>query len=133
TQLRLAIHFRQVVLENRPRDVNRREHVGDQADGQRNRETANRSGAEQEQEEGRNYGRDVRVDDRHERLLETGVHSRSWRLAVAQLFANALKNQYVRVNAHADGQDDASDAWKRQHSTKVGERGKKNNQVEQER
>ena len=75
----------------------------------------------------------MRVDDGHERLLETGLHSRSWRLAVAQLLANALKNQYVRVNAHADGQDDASDAGKCQHSTKVGKRGKKNNQIEQER
>src|SRR5712664_4697368 len=49
-EYRLTIHLGQVVLENCPGHVDGGEHVGDQADGEGDREAANRSGAEQEQE-----------------------------------------------------------------------------------
>ncbi len=59
-------------LEERARDEDGREHVGDQAEEQRRREPANRPGAELEQERGRDERRDVRVDDRDEDAVEAG-------------------------------------------------------------
>src|SRR5258708_40071056 len=51
-KFRLPIHFRQVIFENRLRNINRSENVGDQTNGQGDRKPPDRSGAEQEYEEG---------------------------------------------------------------------------------
>ena len=46
------------------------EHAGHEADGERDAEAAHRSGAEVKEDDGRDQRRDVRVEDRHERLAE---------------------------------------------------------------
>src|SRR6202022_4515489 len=87
-ELRLAIHFRQVILENRLRNVDGRENVGDQTDGQRDRKPADRSGAKQKQEERGHNGGDVCIDNGYKRLAEAGLDRRRWRFAVAQFFSD---------------------------------------------
>ena len=52
----------------------------------------------------------MRVDDRAERARKTRVDGRAHRLAQAQLFADALEDQDVRVDRHADREHDARDA-----------------------
>jgi len=121
-----------VIVENRLGDLNGREHVGNQADGQRNRESANRASSKQKEEKGRDHRGYVRVDNRQKGFVESGLHGRCWLLAVAQLFANAFEHQHVGVNAHADGQNHASNAGQREHRTEVSECGKKNQQVQQQ-
>ena len=102
-QFRLAIHLRQVILEDRLRHIDRGEHVGDQADGQSDGESPDRAGAEDEQEYRRNHGGDVRVDDGQKRLIKAGFDSRRCGLAIANFFPNALEYQNVGVHAHTDG------------------------------
>src|SRR5258708_951436 len=57
-KFRLAIHFRQVIFKNRLRNVDGRENVGDQTDGQGDRKAADGSGAEQKQEKDEQKHRD---------------------------------------------------------------------------
>src|SRR5208337_5152518 len=129
-QFRLAVHFRQVILENRLRYEDGREHVGDQTNGQRHGEAPNRAGAKDEQEKGRNHGSDVGVDNRQKGLAKPGLDRRCWRLAVARFLADTLKDEHVGVYAHTDGQDDTGDTRQRQHGTKHGQRRQKNEQVQ---
>src|SRR5690606_2399905 len=55
------------------RDHHRREHGGDHADGQRPGEPAHRARSELEQDERRQNGREVRVDDRDHGAVEARV------------------------------------------------------------
>src|ERR1700757_308255 len=70
THFRLAIHLRQVILENRLGHVNGREYVGNQTDRQGHRETADRSGPKDEEEKGGNDGRNVGVDNGQKRFVK---------------------------------------------------------------
>ena len=80
----------------------------------RHREPANRARAEQEEDAtGHEHG-DVRVEDRRQRLVESGVDRRPGRGPDLQLLADALVDQDVRVHRRADGQHDARDAGQRQ-------------------
>ncbi len=47
----------------------------------------------------------MRIDDRDPCVCESLLDRRRRRLAIAQLFTNALKDQHVRVHAHTDRQD----------------------------
>ena len=92
----------------------RREQRREDAEHQRDGEALDRAGAEREQHDAGDQRRDVRVGDRRERLVEAGVDRRLRRIAVAQLFADALVDQHVRVGRHADREHDARDARQRQ-------------------
>src|ERR1700730_5288732 len=122
TEFRLPIHFRQVVLENRLGYIDGRENVGDQTDRQRNGKAANRSSAEQKEKESGHHSGDVSIDDSQESLVETGLHRGRGRFAIAQLFANALEDQYVGIHAHTDRQNDAGDSGQRQYRAERGKR-----------
>ena len=50
----------------------------------------------------------------------------------AQLFADALEDQHIGVNSHADGQDDAGDAGQGQRGVKTGQYRHDEEHVEQE-
>src|SRR5215831_12645046 len=93
TQLGLAIHLSQVVLENRLRYIDRCKYVGNQTDRQRNRKALDRPGPENEQEEGGNHGSYVGIDNGQKRLIEASLDSRRRRLSVTQLFADAFEHQ----------------------------------------
>src|SRR5262252_3516282 len=118
TQFGLPFHLGQVILENRFRNENRREHVGDQTYGQRDSEALDRASAEIKEEERRDDGRYVRVDDGQKGLVETGVDGGGSRLAVAQFFADALEDENIGVHAHTDRQDDTGDAGKSKHGAR---------------
>ena len=57
---------------------------------------------------------EVGVDDGRERAAEAGVERGDRRAAGAHLLADALVDQHVGVDRHADGQHDAGDAGQRQ-------------------
>src|SRR5271167_3444181 len=63
-------------LENDPRNKDRREQVGRQTEAEGHSEAAYRAGTEQEQDDGRNDRRHVRIDDRDQGVSEALVHSR---------------------------------------------------------
>src|SRR5712671_5327383 len=76
-------------VEDHPREDDRGEHVGDQPDGQRDRKTLDRSGAELEQEERADQGGDVGIEDGAERAVVTQLNRLAHALLVAQLLADA--------------------------------------------
>src|ERR1700730_5455694 len=106
-QFRLAIHLRQVILENCRGNINGRENVGNQTYRQGDRKAPDGPGAEQKEEESGNDRRDVSIDDGQEGFVKAGLHGGRRRFPIAQLLANTLEHQYVRIYAHADGQNDA--------------------------
>src|SRR2546421_5858560 len=131
-QLRLTVHLHQVILENRLRDVDRREDVRHQTYNQCNGETADWSGPEHTQKYGRNDSRDVSIDNRQKGFVKTGINGGRRGLTITQFLSDTLKDEDVGVHTHADGQDDASDTGKRQHSAGHGEKRQENDQVEKQ-
>src|ERR1051325_10415131 len=96
------------------RDTKNRVNTDAPSPKKRDRESADRAGAELEQEQRGDDGGEVRVDDRGERAREALLDRRARRLALAQLFADALEHEHVRIDGHAEGQNDAGDAGQRQ-------------------
>src|ERR1035437_4936564 len=123
----------QLVIENRLGNENCREHIGDQPDDQRHSESADRPLPEQEQEGARHHGGDVGVDNGPPRFVETRIHGRDDGLAGPQLLADTLENQYVRIDRHANGQNDSGDSGQRQNGVEIGERRHQHNRVEHQR
>src|SRR4028118_1164631 len=76
-------------VEHPAADEDGGEHGGQQADGQSDGEATDRAGAELEQEERRDQGRDVAVDDRRQRLLVTEIDRGPDSPAGAEPFAGA--------------------------------------------
>ena len=113
------------------------EHRGEQrcqdADDQRDGEALHRAGAELEEQEGGDDRRQARVGDGGQRVLEALVDGESHRLAVAQLLADALEDQHVRVHRDADGEHDAGEARQGQRGVEHGQRAHGVEQVEAER
>src|SRR5688500_17073098 len=101
---------RQNRLEHRPRHEHGGEDVGDETEEQRRGKAANGTGAELEQKRRRDQRRDVRVENRHEDAIEAGSDGLPRALAGGELFSYALEDQHVRVDAHADREDEAGDA-----------------------
>ena len=107
-----------MILENRLGHVDRGKDIGNQTNDQGDGKAADGARSEEAQEGGGNDGGDVRVDDGPEGIVETGIHRRGRGFAVADFFADPLKDQHVGVHAHADGKDDARDAREGQHGAK---------------
>ena len=55
-------------------------------------------------------------------LLNPALTAAIDRLAGAQLFADALKDQHVTVDRHTDAENDAGDAGQCQHGSEISER-----------
>ena len=72
--------------------------------------------AERVEEQRRDEGRDVRVDDRRERPVEALGTARSTDLPRCLLLADALVHEDVGVDRHAERQHDARDAGQRQRA-----------------
>src|SRR5437763_8982644 len=119
--------------EDRARDEDRREQVRQEAQDERDGEAANGARAEDEEEQRRDDDGDVRVNDRHEGAREAEVNRRRHGLAGTEFLAYALEDEHVRVNGHADAEDDARDAWKRQRRVEDDERGEREHGVEHQR
>ena len=97
-------------IEDNARDEDRCKQIGQQADGERDREALHRPGAEDEQKGRRDDGGDVRINDGDPGVGKALIDGRRGRLAGANLLADALEDQHIRVHAHADGENDAGDA-----------------------
>ena len=98
-----------------PRDTNTAENIDVRMprhvhDG----EAAHRARAEEQQRDARDHRRDVRVEDRAPRALVARLDRRMRRRAPAQLLADALVDQHVGVDRHAERQRDGRDAGQRQ-------------------
>ena len=67
--------------KNRPRNINCREQIDQQAQHQRDRKSANRSGAKNIEKQRRDDRGHVRIDDRNERMAESLFDRRGYGLA----------------------------------------------------
>src|SRR5690606_29494013 len=94
-------------LVDESRHEHRREEGRDDADAQRDREAPHRTGAVLQEDEGRHERGHVRVEDRRERLLVSLVDRRLRRATRAQLLADALADEHVRIHRHAQGEGEA--------------------------
>src|SRR5260221_901381 len=119
-------HFGRAILrfvvdvEDHARYEERREDRREETDQQRDGESLDRARSELEEEERRDDRRHVRIDDRAEGAGEAVLDGRADGLALAQLFADALEHQYVRIDGHTEGQDDAGDARQRERGLEDG-------------
>src|SRR5262245_44154508 len=73
------------VRDDQPRQRERGEHRGEDADAKRDGKAAHRPGADAEQHRGRDEGRDVGVENRGKRAREARVDRGDWRPAGAHL------------------------------------------------
>ncbi len=117
-QRRAAFLLLQDRVEDHARYQHRGKQVGKQTEGQRHRKPPHRTRTKQEQDHRRNDRRHVRIDDRDPRMRKPLLHRRRRRLAGPQLFANALKDQHIRVHAHTDRQNHARDSRQRQRRSR---------------
>src|SRR5262245_9163256 len=120
-------------VEDEAREEDRREQARHDADHQGDREALHRSGSELVQDDPGHDHRHVSVDDRRERALEACVDRRSDGLPEPELLTDALEDEDVRVDRHADRQHDPGDARQRQGRLEPGHRRQEDGEVEQER
>ena len=86
-------------------------------------EAAHRTGAEDEQGEAGDQRRDVGVENGAESALVTFRDCRLRWHAVAQFFADALVDQHIGVDRHAQGERDGGDAGQGQRRLQQREQG----------
>src|SRR5712664_1172678 len=91
-------------VEERPGDHERREQVGQNSHVERDGEALDRAGPVAVEEQPRDQGGAVAVDDGVERPVEPGVDRGLDGPTVPQLLADALEHEHVRVYRHADRQ-----------------------------
>src|SRR4030067_385063 len=84
----------QHAAEDHPGEQHRREHVGDEPDAQRHRESLDRSGAELEQEEGADERGQVGIQDRAEGAVVAEIDRLTHAWLVAQLIADAFEDKH---------------------------------------
>src|ERR1051326_792292 len=101
-------------MKNYTRDEDRGEKVREQAESERDGEAFDRASPEDKQKKCRNDGSDVGINNGDEGFAEALVHGCGSGLAVAQLFADALKDEYVGIYTHTDSKNDTGDARKSQ-------------------
>ena len=75
-----------------------------------NGKAAYRAGTENQQRNAGDQCRDVRVENRVEGAFVAGMDGVLRGRAIAQFFANALVDQYVGVDGHAQSQSDGGNA-----------------------
>ena len=107
--------------EERPDDEDGADHRGRETGEQRDGEALHRPGAELVEDGRRQRGRDVRVDDGAPGVTEAFVDRGAHGLAAIDLLADALEDQEVGVDRHADGEHEAGDARQRERRVEAGE------------
>ena len=117
----------------RARDHHRAEHRGQNAQAVHDGEALHRPGAEREQRNARDQRRHVRVENRAPGAVVAGVDRGLRRVAVAQLLADALVDQHVGVDRHAERERDRRDAGQRQRRLQHREQRDQEQQVGGER
>ena len=110
-----------------------REHVGEQANRERESEAADQAVAEVEEERGRDERRDVGVEDGEQHAIEAGGDRLLHAFRGPQFFLDALENQHVRVDAHADRENEAGDARQRHRRAGIRHQAEQHDQVDRDR
>ena len=119
-ELRHDVEIDQVFHDEVPGDEHRK-HRGEYADGQRDAESFDRSGAKPDHDGADAKLGDVRVDDRKKRFVVAGHQRGLEGFAKVQFLAHALENQDVGVDRHAHRQYDAGDARQRHGRADTGQ------------
>src|SRR5450756_420529 len=119
-------------VEEEVRHEDRGEDRGEKADDEGDGEALDGPRAELEQEEGGGDRRDVRVDDRAPGALEAEVDRGLRSLAVVHLLADAFEDEDVRVDRHADREDETRDARQRERRVDVRHRPEEDERVQDE-
>src|SRR5215831_1311993 len=101
-------------------DEHRGEDGAEQPGQERDREPLDGAGPVAEEEEGRDDRGHVRVDDRPEGAGEPLVDGGAHRLPEPELLADALEDQHVAVDRHADREDQPGDPREGQRRAEVG-------------
>src|SRR6185437_7158016 len=120
-------------IENEPRDDQRGEQAGGDTDGQRDAESFHRTGAHENQNDGRNQRRDVRVENGAEGAVIAGFERATQGFALGRFLANALENQHVGVDGHTYGEHDTGDAGQGQRGVDGGHDAQQDDDVEDQR
>ena len=120
-------------VDQAAREQHRREHRGQDAEAVHHGEAAHRPGAEREQRDAGDQRGDVGVEDRAPGALVAGVDRRLRRGAAAQLLADALVDQHVGVDRHAERQRDGGDAGQRQRGLQHRQHRHQQQQVDRQR
>src|SRR5258708_7217748 len=119
-------------VEDHARDEERREHRREETDQQRDGKSLDRTGAELEEEERRDDRGHVGIDDRAEGSREAVLDGSPDRLPIAELLANALEDEDIRVDGHTECEDDAGDAGQRQRGVEDGHHPEQDDEVQQQ-
>ena len=120
-------------VDDPARNEDRREHRGHDAEAVDDGEAAHRSGAEGQERDAGDQRRHVRVEDRAERALVACVQRRVRCRTPAQLLADALVDEDVGVDRHAERQRDGRDAGQRQRRLQHRQEGHEQHQVDGQR
>src|SRR5882762_1476388 len=105
-----AFLFAQNPIENYARNKHRRKQVRQQTKNQGDGKSLDRPRPENKQDRCRNNRGYVGIHNRDPSPRKPLLDGRRRRSPSPQLFADALKNQHVRVNTHTDGQNDAGNS-----------------------
>src|SRR2546425_4354410 len=111
---------------------NRREHTDQHPDGERDGKALDERRPEKVKDEAGDQRRDVRVPDRRPGAMHTGFHRGAQRPTRAQLLLDALEDQHVGVDCHADREDETREAGERERDPENLEDGQRDGRVEQE-
>ncbi len=114
-------------------DDERGEEIGDDAEHEGDGEATQRAGAEVGEHDGGDERGDVGVEDGAEGLLEAGVDGEAGGLAQRELVANALIDEHVGVDGHADGEHDAGDAGQREGEVELREEAEEKDEIHRQR
>src|SRR5215212_334256 len=119
--------------EDRAGDDDGAEHRDEHAEDQDEGEPPDRRRAEQVEDRGGDQARHVRVEDRVPGPTEAGLDGGRQRLADPHLLLHPFEDQDVRVDGHADREDEASNARERQGHRDQPEQGEYDEAVVNER
>ena len=122
--IEIALHLLGVdkPAEKIPPDDQRGEERGENAEGQRNRETFDRPARFPKKNRRCDQGCDVGVENGGERFFVGGLQRDLERFAERELFPQSLVNQHARIHRQTDRQDDARNTRKSEDEVEHRER-----------
>ena len=122
----------QVGLKDDARDIDRGEEVGQQTESEGDGEALDRPASEEEQNSRGDDGGDVSIDDGHPGVREALIDGGRGSLAGANLFADALKDEHVGIDAHTDGENDSCNAGQGERGLRKSHESEQDYQVEEQ-
>src|SRR5579862_441601 len=127
-----GLHLVQVSYKDDARNIDRREQVGCKSECEGHGESLHRTRSKQEKDAGGNDRGHVRIEDRRPGMSKPLLHSHRGRFARAYLFADALKDQHVRIDAHTDGENHSGYSGQGQGCAGEAHKSEQNHEVEKQ-